>query len=155
MIKKLFKAVLPIFLSVLFGSICGKLIFSNYEGKITKELKGKKVYLIQIGAYSNYDNMVNNTLVNNYIYYQDDDGLYKSVIGITENKNNIEKIKTTYTGDVIINEYYSTNNELNTKLKEYDTLLQSTTDTTEIKQIVKETLELYKDNNSTLTGIVS
>jgi len=83
MIKKLFKVVLPVFLSVLFGGICGMIVFSNYDREITDSLSGKKVYLVQAGAYSNYDNMVNNTMVNNYIYYQDEDGLFKSVIGIT------------------------------------------------------------------------
>lgn len=155
MLKKLFKKVLPIFLSVIFGALCGKLVFSNYEEQITKDLKREKVYLIQIGAYSNYDNMVNNTLVNNYIYYQDDDGLYKSVIGITKNKNNIEKIKSTYEKEVIITEYYSSDTKLTKKLKEYDKLLEETKDTNEIKKIIKQSLELYKDNNSTLTKIVS
>lgn len=155
MLKKLFKVVLPIFLAVLFGGISAKLVFSNYDEPITKTINGKKVYLIQSGAYSNYDNMVKNTLVNNYIYYQDDDGLYKSVIGITENKENIEKIKSTYKGNVIITEYYSTDKKLNTKLDEYDLLLSKTTDTTAIKKIVLQMLELYKDNDSTLTKIIS
>ena len=116
---------------------------------------GKKVYLIQSGAYSNYDNMVNNTLVNNYIYYQDEDGLYKSVIGITQKEENIEKIKSLYQNEIITTEYYSNDKKLIKKLKEYDKILNKTTDNNEIKQIVKQSLELYKDNNSTLTKIVS
>lgn len=155
MIKKLIKVVLPIFLAVLFGGICGKLVFSNYDKKITENLNGKKVYLIQAGAYSNYDNMVSNTLVNNYIYYQDDDGLFKSVIGITEKKDNVEKIKSTYTGNVIISEYYSNDSILNTKIEEYDKLLSNTNNTDEVKKIVMQMLELYKDNDSTLTKVVS
>lgn len=155
MLKKLFKKVLPIFLSVIFGTICGKLVFSNYEDKITNTLNKEKVYLLQIGAYSNYDNMVNNTLVNNYIYYQDEDGLYKSVIGITQKEENIEKIKSLYQNEIITTEYYSNDKKLIKKLKEYDKILNKTTDNNEIKQIVKQSLELYKDNNSTLTKIVS
>lgn len=155
MLKKLFKKVLPIFLSVIFGTICGKLVFSNYEDKITNTLNKEKVYLLQIGAYSNYDNMVNNTLVNNYIYYQDEDGLYKSVIGITQKEENIEKIKSLYQNEIITTEYYSNDKKLIKKLKEYDKILDKTTDNNEIKQIVKQSLELYKDNNSTLTKIVS
>ena len=155
MIKKLFKLVLPIFLSVIFGGISANLVFSNYDQKITDNINGKKVYLIQSGAYSNYDNMINNTLINKYIYYQDDDGLYKSVIGITENKDNIDKIKSTYTGNVIVNEYYSNDTKLNNKIKEYDDILKSTTDTNKIKDIINKMLELYKDNDSTLMQIVS
>ena len=155
MLKKLFKVVLPIFLAVLFGCFSAKIVFSNYDNKIPTTINGKKVYLIQSGAYSNYDNMVKNTLVNNYIYYQDDDGLYKSVIGITENQDNIEKIKSTYKGNVIITEYYSTNQNLNTKLHEYDLLLSKTTDNNELKKIILQMLELYKDNDFTLTKIIS
>ena len=155
MLKKLFKVVLPIFLAVLFGGISAKIVFANYDKQITTTINGKKIYLIQSGAYSNYDNMIKNTLVNNYIYYQDDDGLYKSVIGITENQDNIEKIKTTYKGNVIITEYYSTDKNLNTKLQEYDLLLSKTTDTTSIKKIILQMLELYKDKDFTLTKIIS
>lgn len=155
MIKKLFKGLIPIFLAVIFGSISGKLVFSNYDKDVTKTIKGKKVYLLQVGAYSNYDNMIKNTLLNNYIYYQDEDGLFKSVIGITENKDNIEKIKSTYTGNVIVNEYYLKDNNLNNKLNEYDEKLFYTNDSKEIKEIVFKMLELYKDNDSTLIKVVS
>ncbi len=155
MLKKIFKVVLPVFLSVIFGGLSAKLVFSNYDTKITETINGKKVYLIQSGAYSNYDNMIKNTLVNNYIYYQDDDGLYKSVIGITQNEENIEKIKSTYNSNVIITEYYSVDNYLNSKLEEYDLLLNKSTDTLAIKKIVLQMLELYKDNNYTLTQVIS
>jgi len=132
-----------------------KSIWQNCFKKITDNINGKKVYLIQSGAYSNYDNMVNNTLINKYIYYQDDDGLYKSVIGITENKDNIDKIKSTYTGNVIISEYYSNDTKLNNKIKEYDDLLHNTTDNNKIKEITIKMLETFKDNDSTLIQIVS
>ena len=155
MIKNLFKVVLPIFLSVIFGGVSAKVVFSNYDKSITSNLIGRKVYLIQSGAYSNYDNMVNNTLLNNYVYYKDTDGLFKSVVGITECYDNIEKIRRVYTKDVIISEYYSKNNELNTKLGEYDNLLKETTDDKKIKEIILKMLELYKDNDTTLTKIVT
>lgn len=159
MIKKLFKkvlrVVLPIFLSILCGSICGRLVFSSYNTKITDELSGKRVYLIQSGAYSNYDSMIENTLLSNYVYYHDDDGLFKSIIGITLNDDNIEKIKQVYGVEVIITEYYSTNKDLNKKIKEYDDLLVNANDNEEIKKIVLETLELYKDNEETLVKVVS
>lgn len=154
MIKKLFKVVVPIFLSVLCGSICGKLVFSGYEEKIIDDLSGKKIYLIQAGAYSNYDNMVNNTLLSNYVYYQDD-GLYKSIIGITLDKGNIDKIVNTYNGEVLVTEYYSKDNLLNKKINEYDNKIKDISDSSEIKKIVFEMLELYRDNDSTVSKIVS
>lgn len=154
MIKKLFKVVIPIFLAVLCGSICGKLVFSSYDKKIIEDLSSKKIYLIQAGAYSNYDNMVNNTLLSNYVYLKDD-GLYKSIVGLTLNKNNIEKITNTYNGEVIITEYYSKDKSLNKKINEYDKKIETTTNDTELKKIVLEMLELYKDNDSTIIKVVS
>ena len=100
--------------------------------------------------------MVDNTLVNNYVYYEDEDGLYKSIIGITENYGNIEKIKNSYGKDVIVSEYYSKDANLNNKIKEYDEKLASIEDKNEIQKTVLEMLTLYKDNdNSTLIKIES
>ena len=155
MIKKLFKVVIPIFLSILFGSLCGKLVFSNYDVKIKQNFSGKKIYLIQIGAYSNYDNMVSNTLINKYIYYQDDDGLYKSVVGITFDKDNIDKIKKVYDKEVIVVEYYCKDKDLNNKLEKYDKLLNEINDNNEIKEVVSKMLELYKDKDRTLVKVIS
>ena len=153
--KKLIKVLFPCFLSVICGSICGKLVYGIYNQKLDEDLSGQKIYLIQSGAYSSYDNMINQTLLSNYVYYEDDDGLYKSIIGITEDKNNIDKIKNTYKNNTIITEYYSKDKELNKKINEYDKLLAKATTEEEIKKIIDETLKLYKDKNTTLTEIQS
>ncbi len=150
-IKKIF---IPIFLSVICGSICGKLIYSIYDKDLSKELQGEKIYLLQVGAYSTYDNMVKNTLINNYIYYEDYDGLYKAIIGITEDYDNIEKIKKSYGKEIIISKYFSKNKELNDKIKEYDKKIKKSDKVEEIQSISLEMLTLYKDNkDKTLTKI--
>ncbi len=153
--KKIKRAVIPILLSILSGAICGKLVYGIYDKKLDQDIHGEKIYLIQAGAYSTYDNMVNNTSLNNYIYYEDTDGLYKSIIGLTENYDNIAKIKSTYSKEVIISEYYSKDEELNKKIKKYDKKIEGSASEEEIKTIVLEMLTLYKDNDSTLTGVIS
>ena len=153
--KKLKKVLIPIFLSIICGAICGKLVYGIYDKKLDEELEGRRIYLIQSGAYSTYDSMVNNVLLSNYIYYEDDDGLYKSIIGVTEEYNNIEKIKNTYKDAVIVDEYFSKDVELNKKIRAYDERMMITEDVDEIKKIVKEMLILYKDNDTTLIGIES
>ena len=153
MIKKIKKVFIPIFLAVICGSICGKLVSDIYANSLTTRIDTPKIYLIQAGAYSSYDNMVSNTNVGNYIYYEDD-GLFKAIIGITENYNNISKIQKTYNGESIVSEYYSDNIELNKKIKEYDKKINDTNDTNEIKKTVLEMIDLYKDNeNNTLIKI--
>ena len=145
---------MPIILSVLCGAICGKIVYGIYDQKLETDLIGEKIYLIQAGAYSTYDNMVQNTSVHNYIYYEDD-GLFKSIIGLTESYDNVEKIKKTYSGEVIVSEYYSKDYELNQKIKEYDQKILESTTNEEVQKIVLEMLTLYKDTESTLTKIVS
>lgn len=155
--KKILKKVfVPIFLSVICGSICGKLVYQVYDKDLDEEINGKKIYLVQAGAYSSYDKMKDNTLVNNYVYYEDNDGLYKAVIGLTENYDNIKKISSTYDKEVIINEYYSKDEELNKKIEEYDKKIAEMDNMDEIKKVVLEMLNLYKDNdNSTLVKVTS
>ena len=157
MLKKILKKILgPICLSILCGVVCGKLVYQVYDKDIKKDIDGRKIYLIQAGAYSTYDNMVSNTLVNNYVYYEDNDGLYKSIFGITEDFDNIEKIKNSYKGNVIVSEYYSRDKELNKKIDEYDSKLKSVTSSEEVQSTVLEMLTLYKDrDNSTLVKIES
>lgn len=155
MMKKMKKVVTPIFLSVICGAICGRLIYQIYDKKLENDIVGEKIYLIQAGAYQSYDSMVHHTSNNNYIYYKDQDGLFKSIIGLTENQENIEKIKNTYQDEVIVSEYYSKDQELNRKIKEYDQKIIQTTSQEEIKKIVLEMLMLYKDNETTLTQIIS
>ena len=152
--KKLKKVLIPIFLSVICGAICGKLVYQIYDKKLDEDLNGEKIYLIQAGAYSTYDNMVSNTSVNHYVYYEDD-GLFKSIIGLTETYDNIEKIKNTYNGEVLISEYYSKDKELNSKIKEYDKKIKNSNSNEEVKDIVLEMLTLYKDNDATLTQVQS
>ena len=152
--KKLLKVLFPLFLSVMCGIICGKIVYGIYDKKLEVDFNGEKVYLIQSGAYSTYDKMVAHTLLSNYVYYEDD-GLYKSIIGITENYDNIEKIKNTYDDVVLVKEYYSKDKELNDKIKEYDVLIKNASDNKEIKRIISEVLALYKDKNTTLIEIDS
>lgn len=153
--KKLKKALISIFLSIVCGAICGKLVYGIYDKKIADDLTGERIYLIQSGAYSSYDSMVSNVLMSNYVYYEDTDGLYKSIIALTEDYNNIEKIKNTYSDNVLITEYYSKDNELNQKIKEYDLQLKMATDKEQIQEIIEKMLALYKDKNTTLTQITS
>ena len=153
--KRIKKVIIFCFLSIICGSICGKLVYGIYDKEIDSHLYGEKIYLIQAGSYSNYDNMIENTSLSNYIYYKDEDGLFKSIIGLTENYDNIEKIKSTYDKDVIISEFYSNDDMLNQKIKEFDHKMNQTTDTKEIQKIVLEMLNLYKDNKQTLTEITS
>ena len=153
--KKLKKVLFPCLLSIICGYLCGKTIYGIYDKELEKDFYGEKIYLIQAGAYKDYDNMIKNTSANNYVYYKDDDGLFKSIVGITENKKNIEKIKNTYSNEVIISEYYSKDTSLNKKIKEYDKQIEKSETKEDTQRLVLEVLNLYKDKDTTLTQITS
>lgn len=137
------KAIIPIFLSIICGFLCGRVVYKIYLGNDDLSYNQNLIYLIQSGAYSSYDNMRANTIGNNYVYYQEDE-LYKTIIGITKNKDNIEKIKKIYDGEVIINEYYTNDQILNNKIIEYDKKISKEENNDKIKEIVIEVLNLYK-----------
>lgn len=143
--SKVKKVVFPIFISVISGGICGHLVYSIYNDKTTLDFKNNLVYLLQAGAYSTYDSMRANTLATNYIYYEDD-GLYKTIIGITQDKDNIEKIKNAYGKEILVNQYSINDLELCQKIGEYDKYLSKANDNGEIQEIVIAMLDLYKQD---------
>ena len=153
--KKINKVLIPCLLSIICGAICGKLVYGIYDKKLENISYGEKIYLVQAGTYKDYDNMVKNTSLNKYVYYEDDDGSFKSVIALTENKDNIEKIKALYKDEIIITEYYSNDKKLNKKIKQYDQIISKTTNNEEIQKNILEILNLYKDKNKTLTKVAS
>lgn len=155
--KKILKKVLiPICLSILCGVICAKLVYQIYDSQIKEEVEAKKIYLVQAGTYDSYDNMVSNTLVSNYVYYEDKEGKFNSIVGITEDYSNIEKIKNSYGSDVIVSEYLSEDPTLNNKINNYDKELAKLTSEKDIQAKVLEMLKLYKgDTEKTLVKIKS
>ena len=55
--NKLKKIVMPIFLSVLCGFLCGRLMFSVYEEKGSTVLDANIIYLLEDTTYNNYEEM--------------------------------------------------------------------------------------------------
>lgn len=149
------KMLFSLLLAVFCGACCGRVVYSIYDKELVDDVGGNKLYLVQSGAYSSYDNMVSKTNVSNYVYFEDSDGLYKSIVGITGDSGNIEKIKNTYGGDVLVVEYYSNDRELNDRIREYDLQMKATGDGNEVKGLVDEMLALYKGKNRTLVQLKS
>ena len=137
------KIVMPIFLSVLCGLVCGKVMFSIYEEKGSNVLNSNIVYLLEDSSYEDYDDMKAGIISTNYVYYEDN-GEYKAVVAMTKNKDNIDKIIEVYDKELKISEYLISDIEINNKLDEYDIKLQETIDNEEIKNIVMEMMKIYK-----------
>ena len=140
---KIKKIVTPIFLSVLCGLICGRVMFSIYEDKGGNVLDSNVIYLLEDATYDDYDSMKASTISSNYIYYEED-GKYKAVVAMTKNKDNIEKIRGVYGSNLTIHKYLLNDDEINNRLEEYDTRIESASEE-EIKDIIIEMINIYKE----------
>ena len=146
--KKIMKGFLiPLIVSMIFGFVCGKLVYSVYGDDVENRLSSSKIYLVENGKYLTYDNMREENNGNNYVYYKDDDG-YKTVVGITRNEDNIDKIQSLYSDSVKVEEYYISNDMLNDKQYEYDLLLSNTDDLYEVREVVDNILNLYREEDT-------
>ncbi|MGN1342429.1 MAG: hypothetical protein ACI4VL_04300 [Bacilli bacterium] len=151
---RLKKIVVPIFLSVFCGFVCGRLMFSIYEDKGSNVLNSNVIYLLQDSSYSDYDTMKASGVSSNYIYYEED-GKYNMVVAMTKNKNNIEKIKEVYGKDLKVTEYLLGDDSINDMIDEYDIKLGATTDSEEIKKIIIDMINIYKDREDVKMAKIS
>lgn len=145
--KKIIGVFIPLVISVIFGFICGKLVYSVYMDDIENRLSSSKLYLVETGEYLTYDNMREENNGNNYVYYKDDNG-YKTVVGITRNEDNIDKIKSLYNDSVRVEEYYISTELLNDRQNEYDLQLSNTNDVYEVREVVDNILNLYREDDT-------
>lgn len=152
--NKLKKIVVPIFLSVFCGFVCGRLMFNIYEDKGSSILDSNVIYLLQDSSYSDYETMKASGVSANYIYYEED-GKYNMVVAMTKNKNNIEKIKEVYGKDLKVTEYLLGDDSINDMIDEYDIKLGSTTDSEEIKKIIIDMINIYKDREDVKMAKIS
>ena len=146
--KRILKGyIIPLVVSVIFGFVSAKLVYSIYNDDIENKLSSSKLYLIENGKYLSYDTMREENNGNNYVYYKDDDG-YKTVVGITRDYGNIDKIKNLYSDSVKVEEYYISNELLDDKQNEYDLQLSKTDDVYEVKEVVDNILNLYREKDT-------
>jgi len=130
-------------LLLLVASTFAFFIFKHYKGA-TKEYE--EIYIIQVGAYKNYDNVIKTTReYDNYIIYNEA-GLYKIFIGVTNNNNIYEKLIKTYAnGKSTFKKVLKiTDDEFIKKIKNYDKVLSNTENKNNMNIIIKEELKLLE-----------
>ena len=142
--SKLKKIVVPIFLAVICGTLCGRLMFKCIRDRGSSTLNSNVIYLLLDTSYNNYDEMKASTISSNYIYYEDK-GKYNVVVALTKNEDNISKIEELYNKKLTINKYLINDEEIINKLNEYDEKLSNSTNNDEIKDIIRDMNNIYKD----------
>ena len=143
------KLIIPTIISLVVGSYLGYLIFNQYKNNtsITTFNEQQNVYFLQQGVYSSVESInENTTMISDYIYYKDNEQ-YKVYVGITTSSDNADKIKKIFNNknyDIYIKEMSISDKAFIEKLKQYDELINVTTDEAVILGIVKQILNEYE-----------
>ncbi|MDD2489936.1 MAG: hypothetical protein PHY26_01610 [Bacilli bacterium] len=143
------KTFFYIALAIIIGFIYGKLLFDQYDKELEAAFKKTSViYILQQGVYSSLDNVEKNTTKLDYYIVDKDNEYYRVYVGITQNKNNVPKIKEIYTklgNDIYVRELTNNNQAFLEILTQYDLLLEPVTDEEQISQIEKQVLAKYEE----------
>ena len=108
----------------------------------------ESLFYIQRGVYSDMDNMKNNMKDFTHYIYNVEDNQYKTYIGISKNKKNIEKLKGFFEKkqyNTYIETKITDNEEFLTVLGQYDEVLSQTDDENAINVICNQVLAKYEE----------
>lgn len=122
-------------------------IYTDYKNKDNKNENTDKVYFIQIGAYKNSSNVTKVTKMVNYNYVEYEGGIYYIYVGITKDKEVLNKLKNYYVEkgtDIYIKEKKISNIEFLYYLDKYDSMIKETNDRELIDSIEKDILKKYE-----------
>lgn len=129
---------------MLMGIVFASFLLYKYKSKDKGIVNTETVYLIQIGAYQNYENVVKVTkTLPNYVIIEED-GTAKIIVGITKDNNNLEKLKQNYE-NIYIREEQIDNKEFLDYLTKYDYLLNETNNSETIEEINHKVLNKYDE----------
>ena len=143
------KNIFPVVLCILVGFFMGNFMFKQYKSDTDLvSLTGENLYFLQTGVYSSLDSMKEAMKNTSYYIYTKENDMYYSYIGITKNKNNLEKLKGFYKQegyDIYVREIFVSDISFLTVLEQYDNLLLETTDNNILKSIEEQVLNKYEE----------
>lgn len=106
-----------------------------------------KYYLLQVGAYKNYDSISKKTKeYENYLVLKEED-LYKLYIGVTKDKEVYKKLVNLYasTSSIYKKEITLSNQKFDDTLTKYDSLIKNSEDIKEINLVIKSELKFLEE----------
>ncbi len=119
-------------------------IFGLYK---RKSVVKNKYYLLQVGAYKNYDSISKKTKeYENYLVLKEED-LYKLYIGVTKDKEVYKKLVNLYanTSSIYKKEITLSNQNFDDTLTKYDSLIKNSEDIKEINLVIKSELKFLEE----------
>ena len=144
------KYLLTIIISLLVGFLLSFYMLKEYQKTDIFPVfnESETAYLIQQGVYSSMESMQENTThLTDYIYSVIDD-MYYVYIGISLDSSNVNKLQEYYKNkdiNTIIKTTTLTDQEFIETLRQYDMVLNNTSDEDTIKEICKQVLSKYKE----------
>ena len=144
------KYLLTIIVSLLVGFLLSFYMLKEYEKTDIFPVfnESETAYLIQQGVYSSMESMQENTAhLTDYIYSVIDD-MYYVYIGISLDSSNVNKLQEYYKSkdiNTIIKTTTLIDQEFIETLRQYDMVLNNTSDEDTIKEICKQVLSKYKE----------
>lgn len=130
----------------------GTYMFSQYDKNEIEPVSAESkyitetIYAFQYGVYSNKENMISNLNNINYVYELLDNKYYVYV-GMTKNKDNIDKLKNYFKSlsyDIYVKEI-NVNGEFAENLGQFDLLLDEAVTNESISTILKTTLAKFEE----------
>ena len=131
---------------VIVGFIIGQFIFKEKIELIKKLQKGDTYYFLEEGVYNDYNN-ISNTNINRRII-DTKDNKYHVYIGITRDKEVLEKLKSIYEKDSInitVKEINLESLEFKTNVEQFDLLIRNTNDVSQILTIEEVVIANYQE----------
>ena len=142
------KYIILTILSVGLAYIMAKIIFLEYQSDKVVALSSysDKYYFLQLGVYSNYDSMLDNTTkLPNYIYMNEDNKFYvfSCISKDISNMNKVEEYYKSIGFDTYVKEFNLADDELSEVVDKIDVILRESNDG--IKELCKESISKYKE----------
>lgn len=146
--KFLRSVVIPLLVAVVLGFYGAKISYEFYQIKKTVTEVSHNAYAIQYGVFTNPDTLSKNLSdLENYVISQED-GKYYIYLGFTTDYNNLKKIRNLYEEsdiEVYTKEIFIDNMEFVSSLEQFDILLDSVNNDSDIISINKAILSSYDE----------
>lgn len=145
--KKIRGIIIPVVIAMIIGYVGGKFVYKTYLDNLYDTLRSSRLYLVERGSYDTIDTMREDNSDTNYVYYKDNDK-YKTVVGITKDFDNVKKIKSLYSDNLSVLEYYVANDIIDSKQDQYEKELNEAENYKEVKEAVDNILNLYRSDDT-------
>src|SRR5574344_425057 len=128
------KYIFPVVLSIDIGIFMAVFILNQYNNKskvTTVFNSGELLYFLEVGEYQTENDMKANSSKLIYYIYNIENNMYHVYVGITKDKNNVNKLKDFFNKkgySINVKEIYIDNEKFNELLSQYDLLIKNVKD---------------------------